>query len=710
MKKTFIVLFIYFLIAPLYSQDGDLQLLNHWPDGPCFAVAKYNDMILIGNGASLDILEIDDSQQVKCIGRMTTPGVIKNIEIAGQFAYVADYASGLRIISLENPQTPFEIGFYKSSCRINDVAIKGNYAFLGSESFGVRVLDISDPASPKQVSTFETGQTSMNTLEIVGDFLYIADGFSGMKIFNISNPLSLTLVKEFATQHKAMDIFIQGDYAFVADYFKGLRIININDPANPEEIGFYEKSEIMTWGVSVFGHYAYLANSYKGISVLDITDLQNPVEIATADTPHFAYNLVVDGQYIYVADWDSGLNIFEAGDSIGSAPVASFATSGQVEDIVVENDIAFVAYGYSGLHIIDVSNPFNLQELCRVKFPVPVTHVQVQDKHVFVSNSNGLYIYDISNPNSPNEIGWIEANCNNFTINNNLVYLYNEGAGLEIYDISDINSPVFIAGYPINGYWCHDIKYLNGLVLLSIGAPPNSGLHTIDVRDIHNPTLLDFWDICYYTISIWNNSAYLLTASTPSNSLYRLDASNPDALEKSWVFECVGSDFFIKDDLAYFTKRDIYIFDMNQPDGQPNEIGYLPDLWYNSNEIYVDESHVYVNDQNAGFFIFDHSTISWVQKETGPENSCTMKSYPNPFNSSVTMTFQTSKSSPVNWAVYNYMGQEVFSKECGVMAGGIHQFRWNGENHHGTPAPSGVYYIKIATDHQMEVQKVTLIK
>lgn len=63
-------------------------------------------------------------------GLYDTPGLATSVYVAGNYAYVADYSSGLQIIDVSNPSSPTLAGSYNTPEIAWDVFIIGNYAYV----------------------------------------------------------------------------------------------------------------------------------------------------------------------------------------------------------------------------------------------------------------------------------------------------------------------------------------------------------------------------------------------------------------------------------------------------------------------------------------------------------------------------------------------------------------------------------------------------
>ena len=75
------------------------------------------------------------------------------VTIAGDYAYVADDASGLRVVDISDPSTPSLAGSYNTPNSARDVAIAGDLAYVADFESGLQILDISNPASPTFVGS-----------------------------------------------------------------------------------------------------------------------------------------------------------------------------------------------------------------------------------------------------------------------------------------------------------------------------------------------------------------------------------------------------------------------------------------------------------------------------------------------------------------------------------------------------------------------------
>jgi hypothetical protein len=120
------------------------------------AVKLHENRAYIGDGqGGLQIIDITNPLQPARLGGRTFGTYVGGSEVIGSRAYVAD-GVGLSIIDVSNPADLQLIGSIafdptRTSGQPIDVAVAGNYAYVADWASGLQVVDISDPARPRVV-------------------------------------------------------------------------------------------------------------------------------------------------------------------------------------------------------------------------------------------------------------------------------------------------------------------------------------------------------------------------------------------------------------------------------------------------------------------------------------------------------------------------------------------------------------------------------
>lgn len=82
-----------------------------------------------------------------------------------------------------------------------------------------------------------------------------------------------------------------------------------------------------------------------------------------------------------------------------------------------------------------------------------------------------------------------------------------------------------------------------------------------------------------------------------------------------------------------------------------------------------------------------------------------LQSYPNPFNSTTTITYQLAKMGQVTLNVYDINGQLTSTLINAVQSIGNHQIVWNADS-----VPSGVYLLSLTNEQSSQIRKIILLR
>ncbi|TRU70414.1 MAG: DUF4347 domain-containing protein, partial [Microcystis viridis Mv_BB_P_19951000_S69] len=394
-----------------------------------------------------------------------------------------------------NPPTPTFISKYDTPGWVWGLKVVGNYAYLADWTSGLQIIDISNPTNPTFKGNYDTD--AAYGVEVVGNYAYIADGSSGLQIIDISNPTNPTFIGNYDNFGAVLGVQVVGNYAYLVNNgASSLEIIDISNPTNPTLKGSYDDDSDPAFGLQVVGNYAYLADGESGLKIIDISNPTNPILKGSYDTS-YAFGVQIVGNYAYVADWGSGLQIIDISNPTNPILKGSYYSSGQAANVQVIGNYAYLAaqsggWGGYGLQIIDISNPTNPTIKGNYQnFYSPlssayiVRDVQVVGNYAYAAGSNssgagGLQIIDVSDFNDVNE------SPTNLTLSNNSVA-----------ENSPINTPIgnFTTTDPDTGN-----TFTYGLVT-GIGSTDNS-LFTIDGNQLKTNAIFDYETKNNYSIRV----------------------------------------------------------------------------------------------------------------------------------------------------------------------------------------------------------------
>ena len=84
--------------------------------------------------------------------------------------------------------------------------------------------------------------------------------------------------------------------------------------------------------------------------------------------------------------------------------------------------------------------------------------------------------------------------------------------------------------------------------------------------------------------------------------------------------------------------------------------------------------------------------------------------HPNPFNNSVSISFEMPNSKNVNLTIFDMKGRLVRQLSLGVLGIGSHRVLWDGKNNLGNDLSSGIYMAVLEIGDTFNVQKISLVK
>ena len=120
-----------------------------------------------------------------------------------------------------------------------------------------------------------------------------------------------------------------------------------------------------------------------------------------------------------------------------------------------------------------------------------------------------------------------------------------------------------------------------------------------------------------------------------------------------------------------------------------------------------DDLDLFVGEYNGGAMFFRNHGYNSVNGEpvNQPYTFTLHQNYPNPFNATTVVPFTLDRKLPVKIAVYNQLGQEVWSLVTGHLSLGYHEVVWDASG-----VGSGVYLVRLDAGTQSGNVKVVLVK
>lgn len=222
-------------------------------------------------------------------------------------------------------------------------------------------------------------------------------------------------------------IFIKNKSALaITSRENGVYFVDISDKSAPVICSNYDTLGMAT-GISSIGNYIAVCGRFFGTEIIDISDLYQPSFCSCVSNIEEYYDCFMTEDYLYVSAWANRcIEVYDLSNVYDPKSINRITLDGNGGGCYVENDILYVATGYcregeaddefdsafgtgTGLEIFDVSDPENIKWVSACMIDGRYYIAGFDHWKVIVSNgiaylssvSNGIYIFDVSNPYQP---------------------------------------------------------------------------------------------------------------------------------------------------------------------------------------------------------------------------------------------------------------------------------------------------------------------
>jgi choice-of-anchor B domain-containing protein len=184
-------------------------------------------------------------------------------------------ASGLKVLSLANPEAPVQLASYTGPY-VHDSHVRDGRLYTSHISEGwFRVFDVSNPANLGQPGALLSAKTFSNPFPHNAwtspdhKFLYVTNENNEglMKTFDISDLDNIVQTASYRAVAGAIchNVHNRGDTLFASHYTEGVRLLDIADPARPVEWGYYDTYG--GTGTGFFGNWEVCSDYPSGIFI-----------------------------------------------------------------------------------------------------------------------------------------------------------------------------------------------------------------------------------------------------------------------------------------------------------------------------------------------------------------------------------------------------------------------------------------------------------
>lgn len=219
----------------------------------------------------------------------------------------------------------------------------------------------------------------------------------------------------------------------------------------------------------------------------------------------------------------------------------STGTGGSMAQFTIIDNYLYTV-DYKTLKVFHIADPANPELLETINLGVGIETIYPENNHLFIGTQNGVLIYDVTNPRSPEPVSEIDhvTSCDPVIANDKYAIATLRGGTpcngnlnmLDIIDIEDLSNPMLSVSYPlINPYGLGFSATNENIIYVCDGY---SGLKAYDITNV---TMIEEIMVMeeLEAVDVISASGNLLVVLT-RQGIYQFDAANPTNLvQKSFI-------------------------------------------------------------------------------------------------------------------------------------------------------------------------------
>lgn len=268
------------------------------------------------------IYDISDPTDPTDIGFVPVPPVgSHNVYPVGSTLYVIRHAVStdegfqyvLEVWDVGDASDPTRLATYdptdESRGLVHDVYVQNDLAYVAAFDAGLRILDVSDPANPEEVGHWPDPTDAAHYAQPMpnDDIVFVGDEtfsppFGGIHVLDTSDLSNIEKIgfidspdtPGFDTSH---NFDVTANRLHTSWYTGGVRVFDISDPASPSEIASYNPDDSSFWTAIEHRSFTLASDLSRGSVALLHTDRgkrappagdATPVDIQGDGVPHTA--------------------------------------------------------------------------------------------------------------------------------------------------------------------------------------------------------------------------------------------------------------------------------------------------------------------------------------------------------------------------------------------------------------------------------------
>ena len=346
-----------------------------------------------------------------------------------------------------------------------------------------------------------------------GNYIFLNEVNKGVHIIDNSNPAN-PVIKSFINIPGNVDIAVKGSTLY-ADLFTDLVVVDISDPLNKKLKKVVPK---------IFPERVYVAGFIPDSTKVIVGWTERKIK-ETVDRPPAGRGWIRGDVFMTFSSFQSGTS--SGGGS--AAPITGIA--GSMSRFSIVNNYLY-AVNNSSIKVLDISMAIDPQLQNTVGVGWNIETIYPFKNKLFIGSSNGMFIFDISNPAAPVREGSVAhfRACDPVVAGDTYAFVtlragtFCQGTNnqLDVINVQNVMSPWLVKTYGLTNP--HGLAKDGDLLFVCDGS---DGLKVYNTSNVFSLQLLDrVKNIETYDVIAWNNRLLVVA----KGGLYQYNYSNPSSL------------------------------------------------------------------------------------------------------------------------------------------------------------------------------------
>jgi len=268
-------------------------------------------------------------------------------------AYVADGASGLRIVDVTNPVAPVDLGGIDSAnVDAMSVVARDSFAFVGGwPEPPLRSVQVADPACPLMIGG-AAAETDPADMVLRDTLLYLA-GLLRFNVVNVARPRQPVLVGSCVTMDGIeFGLAVEDSFAYMVS-FGSLQIVNTARPSSPFVVS---TTRCNATGIAVRDTFAYIPYAHDTLWTFSVANPANPRLLSAVPASVWPTDVALAESMLFVGTVDNHIDIFKLGDPARPVRVGRVTAVSDVNRLWYADGKLYAAIWDAGVAIYETTS------------------------------------------------------------------------------------------------------------------------------------------------------------------------------------------------------------------------------------------------------------------------------------------------------------------------------------------------------------------